>query len=154
MQLYLMRHGEAEPAGAGGEEARELTEKGRRDAQMMAAMLLRAGVRPQRVYTSPLTRARQTAEIVAGALGLTAQPDDRLRPGAKLGAVQRLLGETPCMSVLLVGHEPDMSSIVLQLTDGRVRMRTAGLARVDLETVEPGAGALVWLLSPDTVSQV
>lgn len=149
MQLYLLRHGEAEAANIGGDEARELTEKGRRDVQAMAELLLRAGARPECVYTSPLTRARQTGDIVARALGLAAQPDDRLRPGAKLGAVQRLLGERSHRAALLVGHEPDLSSIVFHLTDGRVKMRTSAVARVDADRLEPGGGVLVWLVSPE-----
>ncbi|MFB3880927.1 MAG: phosphohistidine phosphatase SixA [Armatimonadota bacterium] len=149
MQLYLMRHGEAEAASISGDEARELTEKGRRDVQTMAEMLIRAGARPECIYTSPLTRARQTAEIVARLLGLVAQPDSRLRPGAKLGSVQRLVEELTSASMLLVGHEPDMSSIVFHLTDGRIRMRTGGVARVDADRLEPGSGVLVWLASPE-----
>ena len=149
MELYLLRHGEAEAANIGGDEARELTEKGRREVETMAQLLLGAGARPECVYTSPLTRARQTGEILARTFGLAAQPDDRLRPGAKLGSVQRLVGEQSHRSALLVGHEPDLSSIVFHLTDGRVKMRTSAVARVDADRLEPGGGVLIWLASPE-----
>jgi phosphohistidine phosphatase SixA len=97
-------------------------------------------------------RAKQTAEIAGQALSVAWQTDDRLRPGAALRHLQMLLASGQCQRIMLVGHEPDLSAIIGQLTGGRVKMRTAGCARVDLERVEPGAGVLVWLASPDMLA--
>jgi phosphohistidine phosphatase SixA len=93
MDLYLVRHGEAEAAGVGGDEARELTDKGMRDSRAVAEAVARAGAKLEAIWTSPLVRARQTAEIIGRVLGVTAHSDERLRPGATLGGVQDLLGD-------------------------------------------------------------
>ena len=154
MELYLFRHGKAEPAGESGDDARELTAQGREDVRRTAEALARSGVKPDAIAASPLVRARQTAEIAGQALGLAWQTDDRLRPGATLGHVLAMLAAGQWQGIMLVGHEPYLSAMVHQLTGGRVRMRTAGIARVDLERLEPGAGVLVWLASPDTLAAV
>ena len=149
MELLLFRHGEAEPPQAAGtDEKRGLTEEGRRDVRSMAEVLLRAELRPEAILTSPLVRARQTGDILAQVLGVEARPDDRLRPGATLGGVQAVVNEGGVSRVLLVGHEPDLSTIVSGLTGGRVKMRTSGVARVATDRIEPGAGILLSLLVP------
>jgi phosphohistidine phosphatase len=150
MDIYVFRHGEAEPATPGGsDESRGLTERGEQDSRAVAAVVRAAGGRPEAIYTSPLVRARQTGEILQQVFGVRAEADERLRSGATLGDLQELLGERATQSVLLVGHEPDCSTIVGQLTGGRVKIRTSGLARVVAERVEPGQGTLVWLVAPD-----
>jgi len=151
MELYFLRHGEAEPPGPAGDEARELTAEGRDDVRATAEALVRVRATAERICASPLIRARQTAEIAATAFGVSWQVDERLRPGARLGEVQALLASGRWRRIMLVGHEPDLSTIIAQLTGGRVRMRTAALARVDLATAEPGAGVLVWLISSDVL---
>jgi phosphohistidine phosphatase len=149
MQLYLFRHGEAEPARESGDDARELTAKGRDDVRRTAEALARAGAKPDAIVASPLVRARQTAEIAGRVLGAAWQTDARLRPGATLGPVQALLAAGQWQRIMLVGHEPDLSSIIGQLTGGRVKMRAGGVARVDAERIEPRAGVLLLLTSPD-----
>jgi phosphohistidine phosphatase len=66
-----------------------------------------------------------------------------------------LLGEyRSAERVMLVGHEPDFSSLIGELTGGsRVQLKKGGLARVDLETIDHGAGTLVWLLPPLALRQ-
>jgi len=150
MELYFFRHGEATPASVGGtDEARELTARGRQESRSMAEALLRAGLRPEAIYTSPLVRARQTGEILGEVFGLPPQADERLRCGAASGDVQALAAERGLARIIFVGHEPDLSTIVRQLTGGQVKMRTSSCARVDADRVEPGLGILVWLLAPD-----
>ena len=154
MELYFFRHGEAEPASAGGtDDARELTARGRQESRSMAEALLRAGIRPEAIYTSPLVRARQTGEILGEVFGVPPQADGRLSCGATFGDVQALAAERGLARVMFVGHEPDLSTIVYQLTGGLVKMRTSCCARVDADRVEPGLGILVWLLAPDVFGQ-
>ena len=74
-----------------------------------------------------------------------------LRCGATFGDVQALAAERDLARLMFVGHEPDLSTIVHQLTGGRVKMRTSCCARVAADRVEPGLGILVWLLSPDAL---
>lgn len=149
MVIYFFRHGEAEPAAPeGSDEARPLTDRGKQDSRTVAARLQAAGVRPEAILTSPLVRARQTGEILQQVFGVKAEHDERLRSGATLGSVQTLLSEWAKQGVMLVGHEPDLSTIIGQLTGGRVKLSTSGVACVDVERVEPGGGTLMWLLSP------
>lgn len=149
MEVYFFRHGEAEPAAAGGsDESRRLTDCGRLDVQTVGARLQAADVKPEAILTSPLVRARQTGEILQQVFGAKAEHDERLRSGATLGSVQALLSERSEERVMLVGHEPDLSTIVGQLTGGRVKLSTSAVARVDVDAFEPGHGMLMWLLSP------
>ncbi len=105
------------------------------------------------MVTSPLARARQTAEIVADRLGLrrpacwatrasawgsTCRPWPPSWPGS---------AEDP-RHILLVGHEPGFSSVIGELTGGAVVMRKGALARVDLQVGRRARGELVWLLQP------
>ena len=154
MELYFFRHGEAEPPSAGGtDEARQLTDRGRQESSSMAEALLRAGLRPEAICTSPLARARQTGEILGEVFGLPPQADERLRCGATFGDVQALASERGLARIMFVGHEPDLSTIVHQLTGGRVKMRTSCCARVHADRVAAGLGILLWLLAPDVFPQ-
>jgi phosphohistidine phosphatase len=160
MDFYVLRHGAAEDRGPlwPDDETRPLTADGRAKTREVAAGLKQLGVAPGAIYTSPLVRARQTAEIVARELGLA----ERLRETAHLapgGTADGLLGaiaaETPgAASVLVVGHEPDLGLLVSRLLTGderavNVPLKKAGLALVELDQVPPqGKGAFKWLLAP------
>src|SRR5438067_4279335 len=131
MDLYLLRHGEAGQAPR--DEDRELTERGHEQARAIAAGLAWLNPGLDIILASPLPRAIQTAQPLARALGLEVQTAAALAPGHGPHEPLALLagrGER----VLLVGHEPQMSGIALRLTGGRVHMRTAMLAHVELES--------------------
>jgi phosphohistidine phosphatase SixA len=111
MRLFLVRHAEAAPGEP--DELRPLTPAGRAVARDLGERL--ADARPDAVVSSPLLRARDTAEQIARAAGLTPTADERLAPGATAEDVQAAvadLGET----VIAVGHQPDCSAIVFALT--------------------------------------
>ena len=104
------------------------------------------------MITSPLVRARQTAEIFCEALGGEPVVDELLRPGASWGQLARAMAQHPdARRVMFVGHEPDLSSAIVQLTGAAsVRMRKGGLACLEFYGVpEPGGGEIAWLLDPD-----
>ena len=151
MELYFFRHGDAEPASATlSDDARQLTDRGRRDTSAVAQVLHRAGLRPEAILTSPLVRARQTGEVLQDVFNLKARADERLRSGCALGAVRDLVSDNPHERLMLIGHEPDFSAIVGRLVgNARVQIKKSGFARVHCERVEPGQGVLVWLLTPD-----
>jgi len=114
----------------------------------------RLHLRPEVVLTSPLPRARRTAELVIEAIGASDPPvaDERLRPGAGWDDLARAMAAHPnARRVMFVGHEPDLSSAVQLLTGARsVRLRTGGLACIEFPGIpEPGAGEIAWLLDPD-----
>jgi len=92
---------------------------------------LLADRQPDAVVSSPLLRARETAQAIAGAAGLEAEVDDHLAPGADADDLRAAVdgrGDT----VVTVGHQPDCSEIVFELTGREVDFPTAGFAEVDL----------------------
>jgi phosphohistidine phosphatase len=152
MELYFLRHGiaaDAEPDGM-GDAGRPLTKEGIAKMQAGARGMRQLGLQLDALLSSPLVRARETAAIVARALGPELQLADELAPGCDLGQLFALLGEHRAAErVMLVGHEPDFSGLIGALTGGsQVLMKKGGLARVDTELLEQGAGTLTWLLPP------
>jgi phosphohistidine phosphatase len=115
VRLFLVRHAEAAPGEP--DDLRPLTPRGRDQARALAERLAADELRPDAVLSSPLLRARETAEELARALGIRAEPDERLAPGATAGDVRAAAvgrGDT----VLVVGHQPDCGEIVAALTGG------------------------------------
>lgn len=114
MRLYLVRHAEAAPGHP--DEIRPLTPAGREHAAALGTELAR-GPALDAVLSSPLLRARQTADAVAAATGLTVVIDERLAPGATAEDVLAVVagrGE----HVVVVGHQPDCTDVALALTGG------------------------------------
>jgi phosphohistidine phosphatase len=153
MQLFFLRHGRADRSAWAGEDAqRPLTPQGRARMQRVARRLVRLGLTVDYIVASPLARAVQTAELVAEALRLTQRliQDTRLSPGFDGAQLRTLLADyASCNKLMLVGHEPDFSTVISQLTGaGRVVCKKGGLARVDLRSPTVLHGELVWLLPP------
>ena len=102
--------------------------------------------------TSPLARARRTAEIVAEDLALRDRlvEDERLAPGFDVRRLEQVLAaHGPADALMVVGHEPDFSETVAELIGGgEIVMKKGGLARVDVTAPVAGGGELVWLLTP------
>jgi phosphohistidine phosphatase len=150
--LYFLRHGKASSPQQGDDAARELTEGGRERLRAAAPLWRRLNLRPEVVITSPLVRARQTAEIVCEVLGGEPVADELLQPGASWGQLARAMAQHPdARRVMFVGHEPDLSSAIAHLTGAAsVRMRAGGVACLEFYGVpEPGGGEIAWLLDPD-----
>lgn len=155
LRLFFLRHGPADRDQFQGDDntLRPLVDRGRERMRAEADFIGRLDTGLDVVVTSPLVRARETAEILAARLGLA----DRVRQDARLGldfCLEHLAGLLAGLPddrrrVLLVGHEPSFSQVIGELTGGtRVVMKKGALARVDLT---PGAGTrghLVWLLQP------
>ena len=148
MKIYFLRHAHATwPDWPGPDRERPLTAKGRKQARRVSAFLKNIGAQPGAIVTSPLKRAAQTAEIVAENFGFLPDEDPLLGPGFDAEKLVRILKSHPFPEVILVGHEPDFSDVISQLTGGRVEMAKAGLACV-------GAGdegmdsRLLWLVTP------
>ncbi len=152
MQLIFFRHG---PAGSrtewqGPDGERPLTSDGRAVVAQAAGLLARSGLSVDAVLTSPLTRARQTAEIAADTLGCADRlvDDERLAHGLDRKGLAAIVAEhAGARSLMLVGHEPDFSATIAQITGGTVVVKKAAVARVDLDE-QTMRGALVWLLPP------
>ena len=123
MRLFLVRHAEAAPGEP--DELRPLTPAGRTVARDLGERL--APERPDAVVSSPLLRARETAEQIARAAGLTPEADELLAPGATADDLKAAIA-TRGDTVVAVGHQPDCSAIVLTLT-GREQDFAPGAVR-------------------------
>jgi phosphohistidine phosphatase len=157
MQLYFLRHGLADwpnwdPAR---DDERPLTDEGVDKMRAEARAIERLGVEVDAILSSPLVRARQTAEPVAKRLGLDVVEEPALAPGFDVKRLRDVLRRYPnANGLMLVGHEPDFSQTIAQLVGGgRVVMKKGGLARVDLDASDPPGGALVWLLGPKALTR-
>lgn len=115
MEIYLVRHAEALERREGlAEEVRHLTQKGRKQASKQAKRLRKFKVRPDLIMTSPLVRAVQTAEFIAAQTGMDAvvAAHDSLSFGAGIDDLVSMIRECGRLkSVMLVGHEPQLSKL-------------------------------------------
>jgi phosphohistidine phosphatase len=157
VRLHLLRHAHAgDPEAWEGDDAmRPLTNKGRRQSERLGRFLGERGIRPDVIVSSPKVRALQTAEIVAGALDMTVRIDDRLADGFGKHELWALLDELGAREPLLVGHDPDFSSLLIYLIDGAgISLRKGALATVDLATkLGDGEGTLRWLVPPELLEE-
>ncbi|HEY7196352.1 MAG TPA: phosphohistidine phosphatase SixA [Gaiellaceae bacterium] len=113
MQLLLVRHAEA--ASGTPDDLRPLTANGREQARLLGERLRGEGVRPDAILSSPLLRARETAALLGGELGVDATVDERLAPGATAERVAEAAAERGG-TVIAVGHQPDCSRVAAALT--------------------------------------
>ncbi len=151
MEIYFLRHGRSvsREHWAGSDEERPLSEEGKAAMAHEAATFARLGLRPDLIISSPLRRARETAEIAAIGLGEVGRSivDGRLREGFGVKQLRQILRETGhAKRLLLVGHEPDFSATIRKLTGARAVCSKGSLARVDVGGGGATDGQLVWLL--------
>src|SRR3954454_13729671 len=146
-QLWLLRHGEAVPHdSAADDDARELTDRGRDQSRAAGRALSALEVEVHLCFTSPKVRARETAELACEALGVEPVDEEALAEGFDGAAALDLMRTAgPDQRVLAVGHEPDFSQVVHDLTGGRVDFKKGGIAGIRLEG---GSGELLVLLRP------
>jgi phosphohistidine phosphatase len=135
----------------GPDELRPLTRKGRRQAERLGAFLVRAGIRPDRIISSPKIRALQTAETIGHALGIDVDVDQRLSSGCSMGRLDGLIGDSGARAPMVVGHDPDFSMLLSELLgSGPQEMRKGAFATIDVRRpLRAGTGVLRWLVPPD-----
>ena len=135
--IWLLRHGDAAEGSPDAE--RPLTDKGREQSRAAGAALKALGIEIDACMTSPKVRAADTARLACEQLGgVEPQLEPRLSGGPfDAEALAAGLGD----NVLLVGHDPDFSTAVHDLTGAQVRMKKGGLAGVD-------RGELIVMLRP------
>ena len=159
MKLYILRHGDAAEHGDPRykEDERPLTPKGIQRTKQLAHALRLMEISFDAVLSSPLVRARQTAEIAARGLKIERKIDltENLSPS---GSMSKLVTEISIIrpvpeSVLLVGHEPYLSGFISLLCVGgpnlAVKLKKGALCRLEVEDLHCGKCAeLDWLLQP------
>jgi phosphohistidine phosphatase len=160
MKLYILRHGEAADHGDPRYENdadRPLTARGIRRTKQLAHTLRQLEIAFDVIFSSPLVRALETAEIVERGLRLhnRLEQTDHLAP---TGDFDKLIAQVNEIrprpeDVLLVGHEPYLSALISRLCTGgqglALNLKKGGFCRLEVETLRAGRCAtLEWLLSP------
>lgn len=153
MHLYLIRHADAVPLGEQGiesDEQRPLTPHGEEQCQALAQALKRLGVRLDALLTSPLVRARQTAERLGAGRAKECRP---LSPGGKKRQILEQVRESKGDAVGLVGHNPDLSEMVGWFVGDKgagIELDKSGVACIAFDgKPAKGGGVLVWLCTPE-----
>lgn len=157
VDLFILRHGKAQPADCTTHDAdRALTGKGRDEITSVAQWMVSRGYDFDVIATSPLKRARQTAEIIASFQGAKHRVVvwESLAIAGDLDAICRNLGEyEKSGKVLIVGHEPTLSMLISRIITGTdtaaIVMAKGGLAKIrNYSSLYRPSGELQWLLSP------
>jgi phosphohistidine phosphatase len=161
-ELYLVRHAIAAERGSEwpDDTKRPLTERGVNRFKEEVKGLRRLDVTVDEVFTSPLVRARQTAELLAAGLEGKAPVKllDALAPGhTPASVITQLARVAKRRRVALVGHEPDLGELAAHLIGaGRaLAFKKGGICRIDVGSLtSKQAASLVWFLPPNVLRQV
>lgn len=155
--LHLVRHAHAGDSTTwqGPDEARPLTKRGRHQAERLGRFLVASGIRPDAIVSSPKVRALQTAELLAEALDLPVRMDPRLGDGYDLAGLERIVADAEVASPMVVGHDPDLSSVLSDLCGATgLTMRKGTLATIEVHRpFRRGAAILRWLVPPDLLPE-
>jgi phosphohistidine phosphatase len=142
-QLWLLRHGEAVPHDSKPDDERELTPRGRHQAEVAGVGLARLGVEFAACYTSPKLRALETAQLACRSLNIEPAPEVSIGGRFSRADVVELMhahgGED---RILIVGHEPTFSQVVHDFTGARIDFKKGGVAAFRT------SGELLMLLRP------
>jgi phosphohistidine phosphatase len=159
VNIFVLRHGEAgtRVSIASKDFERPLTETGKNDIEKIANSMLQLGVSFDKVISSPLKRAKETAEILTKVYEKQSpklEVWEELRPeGSRSELLQKLSKQKQDTDVLLVGHEPYLSTLIGEIISGssiaRILLKKGGVAKVQIVSFSPKVtGELRWLLTP------
>jgi len=155
MNLFLLRHGDAEPS-ATSNDGRQLTEAGHEEIASVARQFASRNLKIDCCFVSPSLRAQQTAKTF---LSLIFDPPEPvtvglLSPNQRAAQAIEFLGNSTDENILLVSHNPILSELLALLTNGNVDdlliLETGNLACVALDIVGLGMGTCPFILTPDT----
>ena len=164
-ELYILRHGIAVEPGTPGipDDERPLTPKGEKRMREIARGLRRLDLTLDRIVTSPLPRARSTAEIVADALDADdlLETADILRAGSDAAAIQGWLRGRTEDRLMIVGHNPALSDLITLLVLGSSQsgpqvcdLKKGGIAALESHPVTPDRYELVWVATPRLIRRL
>jgi phosphohistidine phosphatase len=162
-ELYIVRHGIAVDTGTPGiaDDDRPLAPDGRKKMKLIAEGLRRLDFQLDRIVTSPLARAKETAEIVAAELKLQRKLEisNALHVRSSAAAIKAWLLEQPEDRVMIVGHNPALSELVSLLTVGSVQARICdlkkgGVAALVRAGVASDAHDVLWIATPGLIRRL
>ncbi len=160
MRVFLMRHGEAQAAEeVERDEDRALTDKGEMRLHKACRGLRRLEIFPERLFSSPVTRALQTARIIADELGFTGEVEavEELAPESPPEDMIEVLKTLKHEQIMLIGHQPFLGQMAALLIgaggNGRIGIKKGGMVRVDIDDWrEEPPGELRWLFTVKQLS--
>jgi phosphohistidine phosphatase len=146
-QLWLLRHGEAEPHDARPDAERRLTERGVEQSRVAGRALARFELPVHVAFTSPKVRARDTALAACESLGIEPIEHEPLADGFdRDDALELVLAGDTDQRVLVVGHNPDFEQVLYDLTGARIELRKGAIAGVRIKG--SSTAELIALLQP------
>ena len=151
MNLYLLRHGEAEPRQY-DDPQRALTEKGRQEVEQVAQQFAQRRIVLDACYYSPYLRTSQTCSLFLAGAGIPLKPEalELLTPAHRASQVVSHLRQLAARDVLLVTHNPLVSELMALLTDTALAdmhiFGTAELNALTCETVSRGGASVLFRL--------
>ena len=163
MDLFILRHGKAgQSSDNAGDSTRNLTKAGRSEIRKATRWMKKKNLRFDGIATSPLARAYQTAEIVAKSLDLKGRLEvwDELAPGGDSDTICYHASQAgKDASVILVGHEPDLSGLIGRIINGgetaSLVITKGGLAKIrNFSFNGKPSGELQWLLTPGQIQDM
>ena len=163
--LYILRHGIAVQPGTPGipDDERPLTPKGEKRMHQIARSLRRLDLKLDRIITSPLPRARATAEVVAEELdaGDLLETADVLRAGADAATIRNWLRERTEDRLMIVGHNPALTDLITLLVLGATRpqpqvcdLKKGAIAALKPSTTSPDRCELLWVATPRLIRRL
>lgn len=146
MVIYFLRHADAE-ADQDSDFNRKLTPKGLAQAEKVAKFCVRNGLLPNVILSSPVLRARQTAEILGQSTSVSPTLVDWLACGMEpVTLLQEIKAIQDKNNIFLVGHEPDFSTSIAALIGhpdpSAIIVKKASLTAVDMVWIESGTGSI------------
>lgn len=154
MNICILRHGTSEPSNMGIPDSdRRLTRGGRRELKAVLKQTRKAGIVPELILTSPLTRALETAEIAESALGCDQVTQTKaLLPGvAPEQTWKEIRSHNGLQELMLVGHEPHLSQLAAFLLEAPVALdlKKGSILRLAIQDENgPPKGVVKWMLTP------
>lgn len=157
LKLWIVRHGKAEPQGVAPDDfVRRLLPRGERQASFLAAEIAAHVDRPALVLASPLTRAAQTARIIATGLERPLRWSERLEADRPVSDAVEVITTAPADRLMIVGHNMQLTDLILALDGGAGQaawiseLRTGEAALIELDADQPrGSGNLLARLRLD-----
>lgn len=155
MKIFILRHAIAEDTAKGGDSQRALSEEGRKKMRDAAAGFARLAIKIDTIYSSPLVRAVQTAEILAKSIGYAGKIETmtELSPANSPESVcTRLRSLKKQGNIVLSGHEPNCSELAAFLLGGaQIEFKKGAICLIETESAAAGSGILIWHLSPQVL---
>lgn len=158
ISLLIVRHGDAEPRIEGKDDKdRKLVKKGVKQMKRVANFIDELGIKIDKVVSSPFLRAYQSAEEIIDKLGIDTvkiETYDDLAPDKDPAQfIEKLKDFQDNITVLIVGHDPNLSNMIKALTGANVELKKGGIALVDYD-LNNGKGVLKMLLTQKVLKMI